>query len=147
MRPHSGSAGKSDGWTDHQRHGAEPRVPVLPVAAGYSSCAGRPQTGKSKRHRQRRYSHGQGKADSFIQAGTPGDVETDLKQYEAAPYFSETNNLIIADELIINTDMPKKMSEEDQKALRDFIREAGDRSGMTETICTAISEQYYNLPV
>lgn len=78
---------------------------------------------------------------SFLQAGTPGDAETDLKQYEAAPYFSETNNLIIADELIINTDMPKKMSEEDP--LRDFIREAGDCSGMTETICTAISEQYY----
>lgn len=89
---------------------------------------------------------GQGDVYSAIQAGTLDGAEnniityTDLKQYEVAPYFSETNHLMIPDELIINTNLLKGMSEEDQKALKDVATESVDTMF---TLSAQLREQYY----
>lgn len=89
---------------------------------------------------------GQGDVYSAIQAGTLDGAEnniityTDLKQYEVAPYFSETNHLMIPDELIINTNLLKGMSEEDQKALKDAATESVNTMF---TLAAQLRDEYY----
>lgn len=89
---------------------------------------------------------GQGDVYSAIQAGTLDGAEnniityTDLKQYEVAPYFSETNHLMIPDELIINTSLLKGMSEEDQKALKDVSTESVNTMF---TLAAQLRDEYY----
>ncbi|CAB1243275.1 MAG: TRAP transporter substrate-binding protein [Oscillospiraceae bacterium] len=74
----------------------------------------------------------QGDVYSAIQAGTLDGAENniityvDLKQYEVAPYFSETNHLMIPDELIISSSLFKGMSEDDAKALKKVAKESVD---------------------
>lgn len=60
---------------------------------------------------------------------------------QAAPYFSEVSNLIIPDQLIINNNVPEKISEEDWKSLRDFIRKSANRSDITGTNCAVLQKQ------
>jgi len=73
---------------------------------------------------------GQGDVYSAIQSGTLDGAEnniityTDLLQYEVAPYYTLTNHLMIPDELIINTNVFKGMSEADQKALKELSTES-----------------------
>lgn len=73
---------------------------------------------------------GQGDVYSAIQSGTLDGAEnniityTDLLQYEVAPYYTLTNHLMIPDELIINADVLKGMSEADQKALKELSTES-----------------------
>lgn len=75
---------------------------------------------------------GQGDVYSAIQSGTLDGAEnniityTDLLQYEVAPYYTLTNHLMIPDELIINADVLKGMSEADQKALKELSTESVD---------------------
>ncbi|MEA4941621.1 hypothetical protein SDC9_79939 [bioreactor metagenome] len=89
---------------------------------------------------------GQGDVYSAIQAGTLDGAEnniityTDLKQYEVAPYFSETNHLMIPDELIINTNLLKGMSEDDQKALKQVATESVDTMF---TLAAQLRDEYY----
>ena len=74
----------------------------------------------------------QGDVYSAIQSGTLDGAEnniityTDLLQYEVAPYYSITNHLMIPDELIINTDLMKTMSDADQAALKKVATESVD---------------------
>lgn len=89
---------------------------------------------------------GQGDVYSAIQAGTLDGAEnniityTDLKQYEVAPYFSETNHLMIPDELIINTNLLKGMSEDDQKALKEVATESVNTMF---TLAAQLRDEYY----
>lgn len=89
---------------------------------------------------------GQGDVYSAIQAGTLDGAEnniityTDLKQYEVAPYFSETNHLMIPDELIINTNLLKGMSEADQKALKEVATESVNTMF---TLSAQLRDEYY----
>ena len=73
---------------------------------------------------------GQGDVYSAIQAGTLDGAENniityvDLLQYEVAPYFSETNHLMIPDEVIISNSMMDSMSAEDQEALKTVAKQS-----------------------
>ena len=74
----------------------------------------------------------QGDVYSAIQSGVLDGAEnniityTDLLQYEVAPYYTLTNHLMIPDELVINVDVLKGMSEADQKALKELATESVD---------------------
>lgn len=87
----------------------------------------------------------QGDVYSAIQAGTLDGAEnniityTDLLQYEVAPYFSETNHLMIPDELIINTASIKGMSADDQKALKDLSTQSVETMF---TLAAQLRDQY-----
>ena len=89
----------------------------------------------------------QGDVYSAIQAGTLDGAEnnvityTDLKQYEVAPFYSETNHLMIPDLLIINVDVLKGMSAEDQKALKDLSTESVD---VMFTLAANLRQEYRN---
>ena len=90
---------------------------------------------------------GQGDVYSDIQAGTLDGAENniityiDLLQYEVAPYFSETNHLMIPDEVIISGAAFDAMSAEDQAALmqvaKDSVTVAFDK-------CAELREEYYD---
>jgi len=73
---------------------------------------------------------GQGDVYSAIQAGVLDGAEnniityTDLIQYEVAPFYSETNHLMIPDLLIIHNNVLRGMSAEDQAALRKLANES-----------------------
>ena len=88
----------------------------------------------------------QGDVYSAIQAGTLDCAEnniityTDLLQYEVAPYYTLTNHLMIPDELIINADVLKGMSEEDQASLKKLATESVDTMfSLAETL----REEYF----
>lgn len=89
---------------------------------------------------------GQGDVYSAIQAGTLDGAEnniityTDLLQYEVAPYFSETNHLMIPDELIISTNVLTKMSAEDQAALKKVATESVNTMF---DLASELREEYY----
>ena len=88
---------------------------------------------------------GQGDVYSAIQAGVLDGAEnniityTDLIQYEVAPYYSETNHLMIPDLLIINSNVLKKMSEEDQNTLHKLANESIETF---YAMATELREQY-----
>lgn len=73
---------------------------------------------------------GQGDVYSAIQSGTLDGAENniityvDLIQYEVAPYYSESNHLIVPDELIINNNALNSMSESDRKILKELASES-----------------------
>lgn len=87
----------------------------------------------------------QGDVYSAIQAGTLDGAEnniityTDLLQYEVAPYFSETNHLMIPDELIINTSALQGMSADDQQAFKDLSTKSVDTMF---TLAAQLRDQY-----
>ena len=88
----------------------------------------------------------QGDVYSAIQSGTLDGAENniityvDLLQYEVAPIFTETNHLMIPDELIINKAVFDAMSEDDQKAFEKIAKE----SVTTEfEKCATLREEYY----
>lgn len=89
----------------------------------------------------------QGDVYSAIQSGTLDGAENniityvDLLQYEVAPYFSETNHLMIPDELIINNDIFDSMSKEDQDALLKIAKESITTSFEK---CAELRSEYYN---
>ena len=73
---------------------------------------------------------GQGDVYTAIQTGILDGAENniitylDLLQFEVAPYYSETNHLMIPDLVIINNNVLASMSEADQAALRRLARES-----------------------
>ena len=73
---------------------------------------------------------GQGDVYSAIQAGVLDGAENniityvDLVQYEVAPFYSETNHLMIPDLLIIHNNVLQGMSEEDRRTLRQLANES-----------------------
>lgn len=73
---------------------------------------------------------GQGDVYSAIQNGTLDGGENniityvDLLQYEVAPCYSESNHLLIPDELIINSAVLASMSEADQAALMQCAKDS-----------------------
>ncbi len=72
----------------------------------------------------------QGDVYSAIQTGMLDGAENniityvDLVQYEVAPYYTITNHLMVPDELIINTELLKGMSAEDQATLKKLAQES-----------------------
>ena len=88
---------------------------------------------------------GQGDVYSAIQSGVLDGAEnniityTDLLQYEVAPFYSETNHLMIPDLLIINGNVINGMPEEDQKALRKL---ANDSIEVFYTMAADLRDQY-----
>ena len=73
---------------------------------------------------------GQGDVYTAIQTGILAGAENniitylDLLQFEVAPYYIETNHLMIPDLVIINSDVLAGMSDADQAALRRLARES-----------------------
>lgn len=73
---------------------------------------------------------GQGEVYSAIQQGVLDGAEnneitySDLKQYEVAPYFSETRHLMVPDLLVVSTDFLSSMSEEDQASFKKLAKES-----------------------
>jgi len=88
---------------------------------------------------------GQGDVYSAIQSGVLDGAEnniityTDLLQYEVAPFYSETNHLMIPDLLIIHNNVINGMPEEDQKALRKL---ANDSIEVFYTMAAELRDQY-----
>ncbi len=72
----------------------------------------------------------QGDVYSAIQTGTLDGAENniitymDLKQYEVAPYYSETSHLMIPDEVVISSMVYDTMSDEDKAALEQVAKES-----------------------
>lgn len=75
---------------------------------------------------------GQGEVYTAIQSGVLDGGENnelvynDLKHVEIAPYYSYTQHLMIPDYLIINSDLLKGMSKEDQAAFKEELAKAVD---------------------
>ena len=73
---------------------------------------------------------GQGDVYTAIQTGVLAGAENniitylDLLQYEVAPYYIETNHLMIPDLVIINNNTLSRMSDADQAALRGLARDS-----------------------
>lgn len=71
---------------------------------------------------------GQGEVYSAIQQGVLDGAENneitynDLKQYEVAPFFSNTRHVMVADLLVVNNTFLTKMSAEDQATFRRLAK-------------------------
>jgi tripartite ATP-independent transporter DctP family solute receptor len=88
---------------------------------------------------------GQGDVYSAIQAGVLDGAENniitfvDLLQFEVAPYYSETNHLMIPDLLVISNVALQGMSEEDRVTLR---RLANESVGIFYDMAAELREEY-----
>ena len=73
---------------------------------------------------------GQGEVYSAIQQGVLDGAENneityaDLKQYEVAPYFSNTRHVMVADLLVANESFLAKMDEADRELFRKLAKES-----------------------
>ncbi|WP_428945330.1 TRAP transporter substrate-binding protein [Pantoea sp. FN060301] len=71
---------------------------------------------------------GQGEVYSAIQQGVLDGAENneitynDLKQYEVAPFFSNTRHVMVADLLVVNNSFLENMSPEDQTTFRRLAK-------------------------
>ncbi|WP_268746703.1 TRAP transporter substrate-binding protein [Chelonobacter oris] len=72
----------------------------------------------------------QGEVYTAIQQGVLDGAEnneityTDLKQYEAAPYFSRTKHLMVADLLVVSSHFLSSMSDTDQDILKKLAKDS-----------------------
>lgn len=93
---------------------------------------------------------GQGDVYSAIQMGTLDGAENniityvDLIQYEVAPHYSETNHLLVPDELVISTVALSGMSDEDVALLKELATES---VSVMFDLGAELREEYYTLVV